>query len=91
MAIPILVALGGGVPEGEAIELITSHRYEELLDRILGAYKSYEAGKRMVLVEGTDYGTMALNGGRFWLRGLIEGQYTIKARYLGFEEGAADT
>lgn len=43
-----------------------------------------------IFVEGTDYGTMALNEGRFWLRGLIGGQYTIKARYLGFEEGAAD-
>jgi len=43
-----------------------------------------------IFVEGTDYGTMALNGGRFWLRGLLPGQYTIKARYLGFDEGVAE-
>ncbi len=44
-----------GVPEHEAIEMITGGRYEELLERILEAYKSYEADKDFVLIEGTDY------------------------------------
>ena len=43
-----------------------------------------------LFVEGTDYGTMALGEGRFWLRGLTPGRYAIKARYLGFDEGRAE-
>ena len=53
-----------------------------------------ETGKSLeytnIFVAGTDYGTMALSGGRFWLRGLTGGRYTIKARYLGFDEGEAE-
>ena len=44
-----------GVTDREATDLITSGRYDELLERILEAYKDYEKGHDFVLIEGTNY------------------------------------
>jgi phosphate acetyltransferase len=44
-----------GVTDREATDLITSGHYEELIERILTAYKAYERTRGFVLVEGTNY------------------------------------
>ncbi len=40
-----------------------------------------------VFIEGTGIGTMASGDGRFWLRGLAPGTYTLKAQYISYEVG----
>jgi phosphate acetyltransferase len=44
-----------GVSAARAMELITKGHHDELLEEILGAYKSYERDKEFVLIEGTNY------------------------------------
>jgi phosphate acetyltransferase len=44
-----------GVSDREATDLITSGRYNELIERVVAAYKSYERGRDFVLIEGTNY------------------------------------
>jgi len=44
-----------GVSDREATDLITTGRYDELIGRILTAYRSYEKGRGFVLIEGTNY------------------------------------
>ncbi len=44
-----------GVSDREATDLITSGRYDELVDRVVDAYKRYERGRGFVLIEGTNY------------------------------------
>ncbi len=42
-----------------------------------------------IFVPGTGRGTMAVRDGRFWLRGLEAGKWTLKARYISYSEGSA--
>ena len=44
-----------GLSDREATDLITSGRQDQMLERILEAYKSYEKGHDFVLIEGTNY------------------------------------
>ena len=44
-----------GVTDREATDLITSGHYDDLIERILTAYKAYESTKGFVLIEGTNY------------------------------------
>ena len=44
-----------GVPERQAMDMITAGKYDELLDEILIKYKRYEAQRDFVLIEGTNY------------------------------------
>jgi phosphate acetyltransferase len=44
-----------GVTDRDATDLITSGRYEDLIERILTAYKAYERTRGFVLIEGTNY------------------------------------
>jgi phosphate acetyltransferase len=44
-----------GLSDREATGLITSGRQDQMLERILEAYKSYEKGHDFVLIEGTSY------------------------------------
>jgi phosphate acetyltransferase len=44
-----------GLSDREATDLITSGRQDQMLERILEAYKGYEKGHDFVLIEGTNY------------------------------------
>ena len=44
-----------GLSDREATDLITSGRQDQMLERILEAYKSYEENHDFVLIEGTNY------------------------------------
>jgi phosphate acetyltransferase len=44
-----------GVPNQRATDMIAGGRYDDLLEEILAAYKSYEQEKDFVLIEGTNY------------------------------------
>lgn len=44
-----------GVPERQAMDLISAGKYDELLDEILHKYKHYENQRDFVLIEGTNY------------------------------------
>ncbi len=44
-----------GVTDREATDLITSGHYDDLIERILTAYKAYERTRGFVLIEGTNY------------------------------------
>ena len=44
-----------GLSDREATDLITSGRQDQMLERILESYKSYEKGYDFVLIEGTSY------------------------------------
>lgn len=44
-----------GISDARATEFITSGRYDDMLEEIVTAYKSYEKGLDFVLIEGTNY------------------------------------
>jgi phosphate acetyltransferase len=44
-----------GITDDKATDLITSGRYDELLQETVTAYKKYEKGYDFVLIEGTNY------------------------------------
>jgi outer membrane receptor protein involved in Fe transport len=55
--------------------------------RVLAADRDAPLDFTNVYIPGMRYGTMAVGGGRFWLRGLPAGTYTIKASYITYEVG----
>jgi hypothetical protein len=58
---------------------------------IKGRVVDGESGESMpytnVYIAGTNIGTMALNDGYFFIRGLRPGTYTVKASYIGYGVG----
>jgi phosphate acetyltransferase len=44
-----------GVTDRDATDLITSGRYDELIERVLEKFKQYEPTRDFVLIEGTNY------------------------------------
>ncbi len=44
-----------GVSDAEATELVTAGRYDDLIEKILAAFKAYERRHGFVLIEGTNY------------------------------------
>jgi len=44
-----------GVPERQAMDMITAGQYDDLLEEILTKYKHYESQRDFVLIEGTNY------------------------------------
>lgn len=58
-----------------------------ILGRVLAGDRDEPLAFTNVYIPGMRYGTMAVNDGRFWLRGLPAGTYTIKASYITYEVG----
>ncbi len=58
--------------------------------RVVGVDRNISLPYTNVFISTGRIGTMALSNGRYWLRGLKPGTYTLKARYISYEEGVAN-
>ena len=74
------------------------HRYEDLTERsadlpitirgrVMATDRDVPLSYTNIFVMGTGKGTLALNNGQFWLRGLKPGTYTIRASYITYSIG----
>ena len=74
------------------------HRYEDTTDRsadlpisihgrVMASDRDIPLSYTNIFVMNTGRGTLALNNGQFWLRGLKPGTYTIRASYITYSIG----